>query len=58
MEGCGAIMTGDWFTVTMGAYSSNQNSHINLTHTTAYSVKDLCPYKQLAIAIHCTTPVC
>lgn len=35
VEGCGAIMTGDWLTVTMGAYSVDQNSHINLIHTTA-----------------------
>lgn len=35
VEGCGAIMTGAWFTVTIGAYSADQNNHINLIHTTA-----------------------
>lgn len=40
IEGWGAIMTGDWFTVTMGAYSAGQNRHINVIHKTVYCVKE------------------
>lgn len=45
-------MTGDWFTVTIGAYKANQNRHINLIHLTAtanpiFCKKKLCAQKLL-----------